>query len=42
MLNSASWADGLAIVESNRTLVEGESVGYVPFTERLNRAARCE
>lgn len=36
MLSSASWADGLAIVEANRTLVEGESVGYVPFSELLS------
>jgi molybdopterin molybdotransferase len=36
MLSSASWADGLAIVEANRILVEGESVGYVPFSELLS------
>ena len=35
MLTSASWAEGLAIVESNRTLGEGETVDYLPFSELL-------
>jgi molybdopterin molybdotransferase len=35
MLTSASWADGLAIVECNRTLGEGETVDYLPFSELL-------
>ena len=35
MLTSASWAEGLAIVERNRTLEEGETVEYLPFSELL-------
>lgn len=35
MLTSASWAEGLAIVEINRTLQEGETVEYLPFSELL-------
>jgi len=35
MLTSASWAEGLAIVECNRTLEEGETVEYLPFSELL-------
>ncbi|MBE7376199.1 molybdopterin molybdotransferase MoeA [Pseudomonas lopnurensis] len=35
MLTSASWADGLAIIDSNRTLDEGEPVDYLPFSELL-------
>jgi len=35
MLTSASWAEGLAIVECNRTLAEGEIVEYLPFSELL-------
>ena len=35
MLTSASWAEGLAIVECNRTLGEGETVEYLPFSELL-------
>jgi molybdopterin molybdotransferase len=35
MLTSATWAEGLAIVECNRTLEEGESVNYLPFSELL-------
>lgn len=35
MLTSASWAEGLAIVECNRTLEEGERVEYLPFSELL-------
>ena len=35
MLTSASWAEGLAIVERNRTLEEGETVEYSPFSELL-------
>jgi len=35
MLSPASWAEGLAIVESNRTLEEGEIVEYLPFSELL-------
>ncbi|MHA3885578.1 molybdopterin molybdotransferase MoeA [Stutzerimonas degradans] len=35
MLTSASWADGLAIVERERTLEEGETVEYLPFSALL-------
>ncbi len=35
MLASACWAEGLALVERNRTLDEGETVGYLPFNELL-------
>jgi molybdopterin molybdotransferase len=35
MLTSATWADGLAIVECGRTLAEGELVQYLPFSELL-------
>ena len=35
MLTSAIWADGLAIVECQRTLAEGELVQYLPFSELL-------
>ncbi len=35
MLTSASWAEGLAIVECQRTLGEGEVVEYLPFSELL-------
>ena len=35
MLTSASWAEGLALVECNRTLGEGETVEYLPFSELL-------
>lgn len=35
MLTSASWAEGLAIVERNRTLEAGETVEYLPFSELL-------
>lgn len=35
MLTSASWAEGLAIVERSRTLEEGETVEYLPFSELL-------
>ncbi|EWC40279.1 gephyrin-like molybdotransferase Glp [Stutzerimonas stutzeri] len=35
MLTSATWADGLAIVECQRTLAEGELVQYLPFSELL-------
>jgi molybdopterin molybdotransferase len=35
MLTSASWAEGLAIVEPNRTLEAGETVEYLPFSELL-------
>lgn len=35
MLPSACWAEGLALVERNRTLDEGETVGYLPFNELL-------
>lgn len=36
MLTSACWADGLALVECNHTLEEGESVEYLPFSALLN------
>ena len=36
MLSSASWADGLAIVECNRTVAEGEPVGYLAFSDLLS------
>ncbi|MBU1460863.1 MAG: molybdopterin molybdotransferase MoeA, partial [Gammaproteobacteria bacterium] len=35
MLTSASWAEGLALVERNRTLEAGEVVEYLPFSELL-------
>lgn len=35
MLASACWAEGLAIIDCNRTLNEGEPVGYLPFSELL-------
>ncbi|MGE4405214.1 molybdopterin molybdotransferase MoeA [Pseudomonas sp.] len=35
MLTSASWAEGLAVVECNRTLEEGQPVEYLPFSELL-------
>ena len=35
MLTSATWADGLAIVECQCTLAEGELVQYLPFSELL-------
>ncbi|MCQ4326458.1 molybdopterin molybdenumtransferase MoeA [Stutzerimonas stutzeri] len=35
MLTSASWAEGLAIVECNRTLEEGQPVEYLPFSDLL-------
>ncbi|WCX78450.1 molybdopterin molybdotransferase MoeA [Pseudomonas aeruginosa] len=35
MLASASWAQGLAIVERNRTLEIGEWLEYLPFNELL-------
>ena len=35
MLTSATWADGLAIVECQRTFAEGELVQYLPFSELL-------
>ncbi|HLV16754.1 MAG TPA: molybdopterin molybdenumtransferase MoeA, partial [Pseudomonas sp.] len=36
MLTSASWAEGLALVECGRTLEAGETVEYLPFSELLN------
>lgn len=35
MLTSASWAEGLAIVECNHTLEEGQPVEYLPFSDLL-------
>ena len=35
VLRSAAWADGLVEVLENRTLVEGDSVRFLPFSELL-------
>ena len=35
MLTSASWADGLAVVDCGRTLEIGETVEYLPFSSLL-------
>ncbi len=35
MLSSASWAEGLAVVECSRTLEVGEGVDYLPFSDLL-------
>jgi molybdopterin molybdotransferase len=35
MLTSASWADGLALVDCGRTLEAGETLEYLPFSELL-------
>lgn len=35
MLTAACWAEGLAIVECERTLVAGDSVGFLSFNELL-------
>ena len=35
MLTSASWADGLAVVDCGRTLDIGETVEYLPFSSLL-------
>lgn len=35
MLTSASWADGLAVVDCGRTLEIGEAVEYLPFSSLL-------
>ena len=35
MLTSASWADGLALVDCGRTLEAGETVEYLPFSALL-------
>ncbi|WP_415755500.1 gephyrin-like molybdotransferase Glp [Pseudomonas leptonychotis] len=36
MLTAACWADGLAIVECQRTLVEGELIDFLPFDSVLH------
>lgn len=35
VLRSAAWADGLVEVLEGRTLVEGDSVGFIPLSEML-------
>ncbi|MCX2900245.1 gephyrin-like molybdotransferase Glp [Pseudomonas mandelii] len=35
VLRSAAWAEGLVEVREDRTLVEGESVGFIPLSEVL-------
>ncbi|HCA63473.1 MAG TPA: molybdopterin molybdenumtransferase MoeA, partial [Pseudomonas sp.] len=35
MLTSATWAEGLAIVDCQRTLEAGEQIEYLPFSELL-------
>ena len=35
MLSSACWADGLAVLECQRTLQPGDWVDYLPFSELL-------
>lgn len=35
VLRSAAWADGLVEVREDRTLVEGDSVGFIPLSEVL-------
>jgi molybdopterin molybdotransferase len=35
VLRSAAWADGLVEVLEDRTLVEGESVAFIPLSEVL-------
>ncbi|MHC8319455.1 molybdopterin molybdotransferase MoeA [Pseudomonas sp. GB2N2] len=35
VLRSAAWADGLVEVLEDRTLVEGDSVGFIPLSEVL-------
>jgi molybdopterin molybdotransferase len=35
MLTSATWAEGLAIVDCQRTLEAGELIEYLPFSELL-------
>lgn len=36
MLTAACWADGLAIVESQHTLVEGDLIDFLPFDSLLH------
>lgn len=36
VLRSAAWADGLVEVQEDRTLVEGDSVGFIPLSEVLS------
>lgn len=35
VLRSAAWADGLVEVMEDRTLIEGDSVGFIPLSEVL-------
>ena len=35
VLRSAAWADGLVEVRENSTLVEGDAVRFIPFSELL-------
>ncbi|MDI3325218.1 molybdopterin molybdotransferase MoeA [Pontibacterium granulatum] len=36
MLSSASWANGLAVIAPNTQVVEGDLVGFIPFSELLS------
>lgn len=36
MLSSASWAHGLAVIAPDTVVEEGDTVGFIPFSELLN------
>lgn len=36
VLASASWADGLAVIEPDTQVAAGDAVGFIPFSELLN------